>query len=291
MGFITEDLRGKFAKASDAYRKALDLYHRLNDGQGMARVTARLGRAMLDNGRLAESHGILTEALSLATEHHEPLSNAYALTGLGIYAHLTGDDAEAVRRFEEAIQLRRTLGNLLSEAYTRHRLGMHYLRVCRLDDAERELRLARSLRRDHGVTTESALILRGMAEVHLARGDLVVAAEHAEQALAALPETDHIARATHRATLGRIYGAQGRAEEAEALFGQSLEVLERREYPIDLALSLLRYGEALMMLQELDRARSVLERARGLFDRMGAARFVREIDMRLGQEKPVERRE
>lgn len=291
MGFITEDLRGKFTRAHDAYRKALDLYRQLNDGQGMARVTARLGRALLDNGRLEESRGVLTEALSLATDHHEPLSNAYVLTGLGIYAHLTGDDAEAVRRFEEAITLRHTLGSLLSEAYTRHRLGMHYLRVGRIEDAERELRLARSLRRDHGATTESALILRGLAEVHLARGDLVTAAEHAEQALAVLPETDHIARATHRATLGRIYAAQGRADEAEALFRQSLEVLERREYPIDLALTLLRYGEALMMLQEPDRAGAVLERARGLFDRMGATRFVREIDMRLGQEKPLQRRE
>ncbi|MDR7417341.1 MAG: adenylate/guanylate cyclase domain-containing protein [Armatimonadota bacterium] len=283
LGFVTEDLRGKLTKAHAAYREALEYYRTMHDGQGMARVMARLGRALLDNGRLEESRGVLTEALGLAVDHHELLSHAYASTGLGVLAHLTGDDAEAVRRLEEAIRIRHELGNPLSEAYTRHRLGMHYLRVGRLDDAEREFRTARALRLEHGAKSDSALLLRGLAEVYLARGDVLAAAEHAEQAIAALPETDIIALATHRATLGRIRAAQGRAEEAEALFTQSLETLERREYPIDLALALLRYGEALIMHGDTGRARVILGRARSLFEGMGATRFVHEVDARLGR--------
>lgn len=287
LGFITEDLRGKLTNAHAAYRQALERYRQMKDGQGAARVMARLGRALLDAGRLTESLQVLSEAMSLAREHHEPLSNAFALTGLGIHAHLTGDDEQAVQRFEEAIRIRRDLGNLLAEAYTRHRLGMHYLRTGRLNDAEQEFRAARALRRDQGATVESGLILRGLAEVYLARGDLLAAAEHAEQALAVLPGTDVIAQATHRATLGKVRAAQGRREEAEALFQQSLEVLEKREYPIDLALALLRYGEALTMLREPGRARSALERARGLFDGMGPTRFTKEIDTRLAQGKSL----
>jgi tetratricopeptide (TPR) repeat protein len=140
------------------------------------------------------------------------------------------------------------------------------------------------LRRDHGVKGESALLMRGLAEIYMSRGDLLTAAEHAEQALAALVvETDALALATHRATLGRIRAAQGRVEEAEALFGQSLETLEQREYPIDLALALLRYGEALLMMNASSRARGALERARELFAGMGATRFVREVDERLAR--------
>jgi tetratricopeptide (TPR) repeat protein len=283
LGFVTEDLRGRLTKAHAAYRQALDLYRQMDDGQGMARVTARLGRALLDNGRLAESHSVLSEAIALATRHHEPLSNAYALTGLGVYAHLTGDDAQAVRYLEDAARIRHELGNLLAEAFTRHRLGMHYLRVGRLDDAERQFRAARTLRRDHGTKDESALLLRGLAEMYLARGDLLAAAEHAEQAMAALSEGDILARATHQATLGRIRAAQGRADEAETLFREGLEVLEHREYPIDLALALLRYGEALALLGDHPRARSILDRARALFDGMGATRFVEEAGARLAQ--------
>jgi class 3 adenylate cyclase/tetratricopeptide (TPR) repeat protein len=282
-GLIAEDLRGKLAKAHAAYRQALDLYRELGDGQGQARVLARLGRSLLDAGRLEEGRPVLAEALRLAAEHHEPLSNAYALTGLGIYAHLTGDDAEAVRALTEAIRIRRDLGNLLAEAYTRQRLGMQHLRAGRLDDAEREFHAARALRREQGAQNESAVILRGLAEVYLARNDLLAAAEHAERALALLPAEEAIGVATHRATLGKIRAAQGRREDAEELFRLSLETLERREYPIDLALALVRYGEALLMLSDRDRARQALERARDLFATMGAARFVRICQDRLAE--------
>lgn len=83
-----------------------------------------------------------------------------------------------------------------------------------------------------------------------------------------------------RATLGKVRAAQGRAEEAEELFRSSLGVLETKEYRFDLALSLLKYGEALQILVQPDRARPVLERARGQFAEMGATQFVNEIDAR-----------
>ncbi len=283
LGFITEDLRGKLTTAHAAYRQAFELYREMNDGQGMARTMARLGRSLLDNGRLGESQEVLSEAMRLSREHREPLSDATAVTGLAILAHMTGDDAEAVRRFEEAIAIRHDLGNLLSEAYTRHRLGMYYLRVGRLDDAETQFRSARALRRAHGVKGESSVILRGLAEASLARGDLLSASEQAEQAMAVLGEQDALARATHGATLAKIRAAQGRRDEAEALFKRSLEILEAKEYPIDLALTLLRYGEALLVLNEPQRARTVLERARLHFAEMGATRFVNEVEARLEQ--------
>ncbi len=281
LGFITEDLRGRLTTAHAAYRQAFELYREMNEGQGMARTMARLGRSLLDHGRLDLSQEALSEALRLAREHHEPLSDANAVTGLAILAHLTGDDAEAQRRFEEAIRIRHDLGNLLAEGLTRHRLGMHYLRIGRLDDAEREFLAARALRRAHGVKGESSVILRGLAEVSLARGDLLSASEQAEQALAVIGEQDALARATHGATLGKIRAAQGRRDEAEAIFKRSLEIVEAKEYPIDLALTLLRFGEALLLLGEPQRARAVLERARTLFAEMGATRFVGEVDARL----------
>jgi tetratricopeptide (TPR) repeat protein len=201
------------------------------------------------------------------------LSDAFAVTGLAIIAHLTGADDDAQRLFHEAIALRHELGNLLTEAYTRVRLAMHYLRIGRLDDAERELRVAAALRVEHGMSLDSALVLRGLAEVALARGDLLTASEHAERGVEVLPDTDALAKATHVATLARIRAAQGRREEALTLFEQSIAALERREYPIDLALALLKFGDGLALLGDHDRSREVLGRARALFAQMGATRF------------------
>lgn len=281
LGAITEDLRGKLSTALGAYQHALALYRELGDGQGMARTTSWHGKAVLDSGNLADGAQQLREALALSRTHHERLSEAHAITGLAIVAHLAGDSDEAVRRFHEAIALRQEIGDLMSEAYTRRHLGMHYVRRGKLDEAEREFETARTLRREHGVNPEAAVILRGLAEVYLARGDLLTAADYAEEAFAALPEQDTIAKATHAATLGKVRAAQGRAEEAEELFRRALETLEQREYRIDLGLTLLRYGEALMMLNQPARAETVLARARDLLTQIGATNLASEAEARL----------
>jgi tetratricopeptide (TPR) repeat protein len=170
----------------------------------------------------------------------------------------------------------------MTEANVRRHLAMHHLRWGRVDDAEREFQAARTLRREHGAKTDWTLLLRGLAEVAMARGDLLAAAELAEQAYAMISQHDEpIARASHGATLARVRAAQGRREESEDLFRQSLEILEPREYRIDLALTLLKYGESLQILHDDARARPVLERARGLFADMGATHFVRVVDGRL----------
>jgi predicted ATPase/class 3 adenylate cyclase len=281
LGAITEDLRGTLSTALGAYQRALSIYRELGDGQGMARTMAWHGKAVLDSGNLAEGGQQVREALALSRTHHERISEAHAIVSLAILAHLAGDPDEAVRLFHEGIALRQELGDPMSEAYIRRHLGMHYLRRGRLDEAEREFEAARTLRREHGVKSEAAVILRGLAEVHLARGDLLSASDYAEEALAALPREDTVARATHSATLGKVRAAQGRAGEAEELFGRAVETLEQRDHRIDLALTLLKYGEALIMLDQPARAHPVLERSRGLFAEIGATNLVRDAEARL----------
>ncbi len=281
LGTITEDLRGKLNTAQTAYRHALDLYRELGDGQGVARCMAWYGRCVMDSGNLEDGRKWLDEAYQMASTHHERISLAYCAAALGTLAHLEGNSPEAVRRFNEAITLRQELGDRMMEANVRRHLGMHHLRWGRIDEAERELQMARVLRREHGAKSESTVMLRNLAEVYLARGDLMAAAEYGEQALSLLSERDEIARASHSATLARIRAAQGRREEAEDLFRVSLDILERREYKVDLALTLLKYGETLQEHGEGQRARPILERALALFTEMGATRFEREVDARL----------
>jgi tetratricopeptide (TPR) repeat protein len=185
-----------------------------------------------------------------------------------------------VRLHEEAIGILQKIGDALGQAAVRRHLGMHYLRYGRVDEAERELQAARTVYREYA-NEEMESILRGLAEVSLARGDLFSAADYAEQAEAIVADTDQITTATVLATLAKVRAAQGRREEAEALFRRGLEILEANEYRIDHALTLLRYGEALLILGDAVRARPILERSRDLFAQMGATRFVEEIASKL----------
>lgn len=179
--------------------------------------------------------------------------------------------------------MRRELGDLVGAAYTHRHLAMHLLWQGRLDEAEQEVHTARALLREHGSMTESPYLQRSLAEIALARGDLIRAAEYAEQSFAAVMDEDDVPKATHRATLARVRAAQGRAEEAETMFRESLEIMDQRwqEYRFDTALVLLKYGESLLALGQPERARTVLQQARSLFAEMGAANFVREVDARL----------
>jgi tetratricopeptide (TPR) repeat protein len=293
LGRITEGLRGKLSKAQTAYRKAIDLFRDLGDHQGTARMMARLGRSLLNSGNLTEARPILADALAMARQHHERISETNAVMGLAVLAHLTGDSPESIRLHHEAIALVRELGDAAGEAAIRRHLGMHYLRQRRLDEAEREMQASYTIYREN-VPGDPSVVLRGYAEVLLAKGDLLAAADYAERALAAIDPQglaasglqvshfpDPIGVATFGATLGKVRAAQGRAQEAEALFQRSVQILETSEYRIDLALTLQRYGEALRGLGELSRARALLERARELFAAMGATLFVGDIDAQL----------
>lgn len=283
LGIITHSLRGKLSKAQTAYRMALDLYREMGDGKGAARTTAFLGRATLDAGQIAEARPLLVEALTLARMHHERLSEVRSLIGLAIVEHMAGDAETCVRNFTEAIEAWRELADVVGEAYTRRHLGMHLLRRGKVTEAEREIQTARRLLREHGAKTESPFLLRSLAEIYLARGDLVGAAEYAEQAVAALSGEDQVPYATHRVTLARVRAAQGRAEEAERLFAEGLGILgaEEQEYRFDHAVSLLKYGDALRTMSRMARAREVLQEARDLFSRVGATNFAQETQMHL----------
>lgn len=283
LGGVTSDLRGSLRTAEDAYQQVIDLYREMGDGMGVARTMSWLGLAQFNGGRLAEAKGTLEEALRLGREHHEPISEAKALIGLAKIAHLEGRSSESVALHHQVINILVELGNPIDEAGVRRHLAAHYLRHGKIDEAEEEIRKALAVRRQHGMKPETAFILRSMAEIALAKGELLAAADLAERSVTFLTEADDISFATHRATLGKIRAAQGRAAEAEELFRRSVEHLETKDYRIDLALALLKYGEGLVLLEQPDRARSILERARGEFAAMGATHFVEVIDRTLEQ--------
>jgi len=280
LGGVTSDLRGSLRIAEEAYRRVLDLYREMGDGMGQARTLAWLGRALLDGGRVAEAKATLDEAMRLARIHHERISEAKALFGLAVIAHLEGRAEECVALHHRVIKVVGELGNPLDEAPIRRHLSMHYLRHGKVAEAEEEIRKALAVRRQYGLKSESPNFLRTQAEVALAKGELLAAADLAERALSLLGEWDNVSKPTHRATLARIRAAQGREEEAEELFRASVADLEAQEYRIDLALVLMKYGDAFGR-------REILERARSEFAAMGATYFVQAIDRRLEELPPT----
>lgn len=292
LGMITHSLRGKLTKAQAAYRQVIELYREMGDARGTARTMALLSRALVDSGGLKQARPLAEEALQTARSHHERTAEAMSLYVLGILEHMAGTSPNSVKHFSDAIAIRRELGDLIGEAGWRRMLGMHLLRQGRIDEAEQQVLTSQALLRERGafsvnattglgLTTDSPFLLRSLAEIYLARGDLVKAGEYGERALTGLTEDDDIAKGTHRATLGKIRAAQGRADETEQLFQEGLRILNGYEYRIDVALALMKYGEALLLLGEPARASELLKKARDQFAAMGATNFAQEINEKL----------
>src|SRR5205807_1475667 len=189
---------------------------RIVDAAGAAGREDLLARAWLnrafaanDRGRLHEAEDALQRAETLfrslgdrqlARQSHERISEAGAVVGLAIVAHLTGKPAAAVDRYQEAIAIYLELGDLMGAASAHRHLGMHHLRMGAVDEADAALQRARALRAEYGARSESAVILRGLAEASLARGNLLQAAEYAEKAMRAVSDFDQLAKATHGVT-------------------------------------------------------------------------------------------
>jgi hypothetical protein len=69
--------------------------------------------------------------------------------------------------------------------------------------------------------------------------------------------------------------------------GGRIQTLESLEYRLDLGLTLMKYGEALVTFGHAERARGVFGQARQVFADASATRFVDEIDTWLLRVEPA----
>ena len=125
--------------AREAYRRALNLYREISNLQGVVRTTVRVGRCHANAGELHRAERVLVDALELAKQSNERISEAGAVVGLGIVAHMSGQSDVASRRYQDAIAIYLELGDLMGAASAHRYLGMHHLRMGAIDEAEAAL--------------------------------------------------------------------------------------------------------------------------------------------------------
>ncbi|MDX8142612.1 BTAD domain-containing putative transcriptional regulator [Lentzea sp. BCCO 10_0061] len=190
---------------------------------------------------------------------------------------------EAERQLRAAVALDERLGDLIG--LSNDLRGLAYL-LARQDEHLRALDpLLRALdvAMRSGDRIELASVSASLAFVHHELGDHHEAAAHAEQArdmyLELVPDERDTVVASNRDTLGSIYRALGRYEEAEANYLRSVELqatLSYRHYQAD---TLVRLADMKRDLGELDAARGYYLAALDVYDDLGNAQAddVREL--------------
>jgi predicted ATPase/class 3 adenylate cyclase len=220
---------------------------RLTESEALAEeqleIARRLGRQDIESEALLSLAGIYITrregeraepliqcALELAEESGSLTAKAQAFTESAELHTFRSQHEEAIADFERARDLFAEVGAATQLARTIMRIGR--LRGGRGEVAEAEKLFRESIRilkplEDRGTLCE---VQRSLAESLLKQDKLDEAEVYALKAVETVGPQDVSSQASTRKTLALVRAAQGRDDEAEALFRESIEILERSEY-------------------------------------------------------------
>jgi tetratricopeptide (TPR) repeat protein len=192
-----------------------------------------------------------------------------------------------MRVADESLPIAWQIGEITVILFVSAWLGLAYLKVGRLTEARRVIDRAA----EHGQASRDATpfaltyITIAAALARLAAGEADAALETARRALGFADRSRFRLEqgAAHR-VLGQAYAATGHRAEADAAFRHSLEILEAiRSWP-ELGQTLLAYGQFQLGTLGTDPAQghAFIERARAIFDEIGAPGWLAEAEAALG---------
>jgi DNA-binding SARP family transcriptional activator/Tfp pilus assembly protein PilF len=220
--------QGRYQQAAKMHQQALALCRNVGDRVGEARELSDLGRIDERQGRYQEAIGHLRKALALHREVGDRQFVAYALTRLGRVDLRQGHYMQAAQRFRQSLALHHEVGNAPSEAEVLSLLGTARLRQGRYDQAADCQQQALALSREVGDRCLEAAALNGLGETFLATRRPADAAAMHGAALDLTSQTGYpdlrarahngLASAWHAA--GDVRLAQQHWQEALALYAE-----------------------------------------------------------------------
>jgi class 3 adenylate cyclase/tetratricopeptide (TPR) repeat protein len=206
-------------------------------------IARRLERRDLESEALLSLAGIYTSrregdraeplidrALELAEESGSLTAKAQAYKESGELHAFRGRHEEALAEFGRARELFAEVGAATHLARTIMTIGRLLAKRGEVAEAEKlfreSIRIVQPLE-DRGTLCE---VQRSLAESLLAQGKIDAAEVYALKAAETVGPQDVSSQASTRKTLALVRAAQGRDQEAETLFRESIEMLERSEY-------------------------------------------------------------
>ncbi|MEU5541680.1 BTAD domain-containing putative transcriptional regulator [Streptomyces sioyaensis] len=178
--------------------------------------------------RHADAEAYLRQALTAFREDHNQQSEASALCNLSRVHLDTGRVESAIQLAEEGIAIYRRLGAKRRLANGMYALALAYTQANRLVEAAEQLGAALAIFQDSRQRFWEGMTNFRLAEVDLAARKPAAAANHAEQALAALRGIGgESRRASVLTTLGRALNDIGHTDRARVCWQEALAIFER----------------------------------------------------------------
>jgi tetratricopeptide (TPR) repeat protein/DNA-binding SARP family transcriptional activator len=224
----------RYAEAHALHTQALEIARERGDELSEMAALIELGRVDQLTGQHARAAGHNQRALEIARRNSHQHGQIRALVGLGHVARLTTRDESAIERYRQALELATAAGHPIGQIDAHWGLGRIRVRAGEHRQAGRDFAAALRLASRSGHRGGEIRALTGLGHLYRCAGELDRAGEHLNRALAVAVEVGDLS--------GEVFGLCGLG---------------------DVALHQHRYGEA------GERYRAALERARDSGDRNG----------------------
>ncbi|MCA2228989.1 AfsR/SARP family transcriptional regulator [Nonomuraea aurantiaca] len=221
-----------FEEALERTTRAVDLFEELGDHGGLLSALIHRASIHLELGHHDEAAEVCRRGLELASGARTAYPRAILLRALGITHYSKGEVAEAIRRYEESLELSRRHGYPIITTLTERRLGEALGAVGRFDDAVRTLtHCGRSFAR-FGDTYGETLTAYALGEVAFRRRQPREALRHLTHALDVLGVREMpLWRARVLREIGRVHADLGDPDAAVAVWSEALTIF----YSVDSA--------------------------------------------------------
>ncbi|MFD1547678.1 AfsR/SARP family transcriptional regulator [Nonomuraea guangzhouensis] len=222
---ICRHMSADFEEALDRTTEAVDRFEELGDHGGLLSTLIHLTSIHLELGHHDQAAEVCHRGLELARGCRTAYPRAILLRALGITHYSKGEVPEAIRRYEESLELSRRHGYPIITTMTERRLGEALGAVGRFDEAVRTLtRCQRSFARFGDMYGES-LTAYALGEVAFRRRRSPEALRHLTHALDVLgvKEMQHW-RARVLREIGRVHADLGDPDAAAAAWNEALAI-------------------------------------------------------------------
>lgn len=223
---------------------AIQIAKRLGDRSKLAFMVGNIGRIHTFIGDFEQAEKHLNLNIELSSELGDWLEVTRANIALGYVQMLKGEYAIAEETLEAALPGTREFSQPRDEAICLTYLGELHYRMGRLQEArvtlERALEIAE---RTAPGTTLGGRVKRHLAELYIRMGNYRTARRYLSKATVTTKATDdHVEQGALRKIAAIIAEAEGRTDEATALFGEALALLEASGVRAELAEALIAAG-------------------------------------------------
>jgi len=236
------------------------------------------GAMSLVRGRIDEAADYCTRALMLASLDGDLATVGRCSNNLGIISNLRGRHAEALGSWEIARAAFDRAGSRQGVGECHHNLGITYREQGALERALAEADRAVAEAEAAGDRTLWALVLRGRAEIHIARGELELARGELEQIRESRSQLPHPAdEAEDARVVASLLAAEGRWEAAEGALRGVIERAEAHERPLLQAEATRDLSVVLRATGRQGEAQAAARAAKAIFTRLGAEGELRNL--------------